>query len=273
MLFKNVHTESQFKQDGFVVLPLLNSTETNYLKTIFDNRYSQQFNGLQPLLRIGDAHENIKLHHQIGEFLSPILEKWFLPFNFNANHFIVKGAQDSKAFRLHQDWNIVDENNFIAAHIWIALQNTDENNGSLFVLKGSHLYFKNVRSGSCGIAFVENTAIVKAHCTTVNLKAGEAIVYMQSLFHGSHANNSNNPRLICLSSIRPKQVPMVYYHQENEILMEYEITPELLLGQILRLEKGEAPIGILKKASKFKPSHKSLYLGTTEMEHKLSSTL
>jgi len=246
MLFKEAEIEQRYLEEGFVILPLLEGKEFTQLKALFEKNYSMPFTGLQPLLRLGDAKKNIELHYEIGKILTPVLEKWFLPFAFNANHFIAKGANDPNEFRLHQDWNVVDETKFIAAHIWIALQDIDEKNGGLFIVKGSHKFFKNKRSGSCGITFIDRTEKIKQHITNLKIKEGEAVVYQQALFHGSHPNSDNRARLVCLSSLRPQIAPMEYFHKPHPTkpnLEVYEITPEILFEQINFLEKGISPNG------------------------------
>ncbi|MES2622251.1 MAG: phytanoyl-CoA dioxygenase family protein [Bacteroidota bacterium] len=241
MLFKDTAIEKKYVEDGFVILPVLDEKVLTQIKSLYHYYYSHQVEGLQPLLRTGSSKNNIEMHYQIAGIVTPVLEKWFKPFAFNANHFIVKGANDPNEFRLHQDWNVVDETRFIAAHIWIALQDIDQTNGGLFVATGSHKFFENYRSGSCGIAFIERTEKVRSSVTNMKVKAGEAVVYQQALFHGSYPNTTNQPRLVCLSSIRPVQAPMVYFHQQGEQLQCYEITPEVLFEQVGDLEKGVSP--------------------------------
>jgi hypothetical protein len=78
------------------------------------------------------------------------------------------------------------------------------------------------------------------------LKSGEAIVYNQSLFHGSYPNLTNDDRKVVLSCVKPKEAPMLFYHKEGLLIGQthikaYKITPELLLEQITALEKGEVP--------------------------------
>lgn len=269
MLFRNDNIEKEYREDGFVRLPLLQVNELATIKDLYHRTYGQSFQGLQPLLRVGDAKRNIELHYEIARILSPILEKWFLPFAYNANHFIVKGANDSNTFRLHQDWNVVNETKYIAAHIWIALQDTDTENGALFVLRGSHRYFDNIRSGSCGIAFIEDTETIRKHITSLPVKAGEAIVYQQALFHGSHPNSTPDPRLACISSIRPQQASMVYYQQDLDKLIEHEISPEILLNQLSQLEKGSRPMATKSSINNFYPCYKTSYLSTKVLEEKL----
>jgi hypothetical protein len=242
MLFKDTELEIKYRDAGFVLLNLLGDAEINRLAELYYQVYPAELKGLQPLLRVGGVKQNIALHYQIAEIVMPALEKVFQPFAFNANHFIVKGANDPKEFCLHQDWNVVDENKYIAAHIWIALQDIDEKNGGLFVVQGSHRFFNNVRSGSCGIAFIETTEKVRQQRTSLKIKAGEAVIYQQALFHGSFPNFTSHPRIVCLTSIRPAQTPMLYFHQQNEKFLTFEISPEILFEQINTLEIGDPPI-------------------------------
>jgi hypothetical protein len=241
MLFRSPDIEKQYVREGFVVLPLLAEKELKQLIELYEKTYQMQTQGLQPLLRVGDAQKNIELHYEIGHILNPVLKEWFLPFAFNANHFIVKGANDPNEFRLHQDWNVVDETQFLAAHIWIAMQDTGEENGGLFLVKGSHQFFDNYRSGSFGIPFIDQTEKAKPYVTSMKVKRGEAVVYQQSLFHGSYPNKTREPRLTCLCSIRPVSAPMLYFHKDREELHSYEISPEILFEQIKILEKGGPP--------------------------------
>lgn len=241
MLFNDTELSQTYAENGFVVLPLIGEETLRQLQLLYQQNYPQEMVGLQPSLRIGDAQKNIALHHQIGKLLSPSLENWFTPFAFNANHFIAKGAKAEHEFELHQDWNVVDETKYSAAHIWIALQDIDEQNGGLFLVSGSHHFFDTVRSGSCGIPFIKATEKVKPYITSPSIKAGEAIVYQQALFHGSYPNRSSQVRLVCLCSVRPKEASMLYYQQQDSTTLAYEISPEILFEQVKDLEQGVAP--------------------------------
>jgi len=241
-LFLNKVIEENFVRDGFVTMPLLNDLEVAALLDLYQNYYKEPMTGLQPLLRSGSIEQNIAIHQKIGDLVMPALNRHFKAFSFNANHFIAKGANDPNEFRLHQDWNVIDEHKYLAAHVWIALQDINEQNGGLFIIKGSHKFFDNYRSGSCGITFISTTKKVNQYVTKFTLKAGEAIAYQQALFHGSYPNLSNIDRLACLSSIRSANAPMSYFHRiSDEYIEEYYISPEFLFRNISQLEKGISP--------------------------------
>lgn len=246
MLFKDKSLYELYCKDGYVVLSLFDDNELNALKKLYQENTIAYGTGLLPSLRYRSSPEKIAEYHDLIQLIDIALRKHFEDFDYVANHFITKTANNPDEFKLHQDWNVTDESKFIAAHIWCPLQDTNEQNGGLFVVKGSHRFFNNFRSGSLGIPFITATEKVKQHITSFKLKQGEAIVYNQALFHGSHPNNTDTDRKVVLSCIKPKEAPMLIYHKENADstgtrIRAYRITPTMLLEQITELEKGKAP--------------------------------
>jgi len=252
MLFKDNALYENYLRDGFVKLTLYDSNELAELKRLYDHTVDKNLRGLSPSLRHGDAEDNIRIHHEIGKITESAIAKHFKEFDFVACHFISKSGYDENEFRLHQDWNVVDESKFIAAHIWAPLQYTDPDNGGLFVIKGSHNFFNNYRSGSLGIPFIDSSEKVKRNILSFNLEAGEAIAYNQRLFHGSHPNPSNEDRKVVLCSIKPVIAPFMYFQKKGiegrSIEIEpYEITSDVLFREISYLEKGLPPGGAAKR--------------------------
>jgi hypothetical protein len=246
MLFKDKSLYNLYRKDGYVTLPLFDDNDLNALKVLYQKNTISQEKGLLPSLRYRSSGEKIAEYNDLSSIVDKALKKHFEDFDYVANHFITKTANTPDEFRLHQDWSITDEDKFIAAHIWSPLQDTDEQNGGLFVVKESHCFFKNFRSGSLGISFISSSMKVKQHITSFRLKAGEAVIYNQALFHGSHPNNTDTDRRVVLSCIKPKEAPMLIYHKQavgdtETKIITYKINPYMLLEQISELEKGVVP--------------------------------
>jgi hypothetical protein len=246
MLFKDKSLYELYCKDGYVVLSLFDDNKLSVLKELYQKNTIAHEKGLLPSLRYRSSLDKIAEYNDLAAIVDTHLKEHFENFDFVANHFITKTANNPDEFKLHQDWNVTDESKFIAAHIWCPLQETNEKNGGLFVVKGSHRFFNNYRSGSLGIPFITATEKVKQHITSFNLKQGEAIVYNQALFHGSHPNNTDTDRKVVLSCIKPKEAPMLIYHKEGVDdagirIKAYNITPNMLLEQITELEKGVVP--------------------------------
>jgi hypothetical protein len=247
MLFKDKKIQEQYICDGFVVVKVYDDQTQLDLINLFNQTHKSNKTGLLPSLRFGSALDNIKLHYEIAEIVTASLSSIFKDFDFVANHFITKTTGDTNEFRLHQDWNVVDENKYLAAHIWSPLQPTNQKNGGLFVIRKSHTFFQNYRSGSLGIPFINSTGLVYEKICSVNLSPGEAIIYNQALFHGSYPNLSLEDRNVVLTSIKPSDAPMLYYHKkeitrETTFISSYHITSEILFEQIRHLEQGAPPV-------------------------------
>lgn len=238
MLFKDEFDEQNFVQNGFVVKQILQENELNEILKCFYQYHSENISGLNPMLRFGDPSTNIEIHNKLSSLLELPLSKFFSSFKYNANHFIIKGANDDNVFKLHQDWNVVDENKYIAAHCWIALEKISKANGGLFAIPGSHNWSNTIRSGSFGIRFLELTSEIKQQIISFELMPGEAVIYHQALFHGSFPNLTSISRKVCLASVRPSHAEMIYYHKDDDNTTAYEISTEYLFSNILELEKG-----------------------------------
>ena len=74
---------------------------------------------------------------------------------------MVKSTKDSTEFPLHQDWNIVDEKKYISLFFWAPIDVTNEENGTIYLIEGSHKFFTNYRSGSYKSQMIERKKMVQ----------------------------------------------------------------------------------------------------------------
>ena len=122
------------------------------------------------------------INEAVKEALLPTLQQHFSDFEFFISHFVVKGAYTGQEFSPHQDWNILDEDNYTSYQIWIPLEITYPGNGGMFVIPGSHEFFHNYRSGSYGIPFIKTNDELKPLLTQVVIPPGNVLIYQNALF-------------------------------------------------------------------------------------------
>lgn len=239
--FVNSELESIFNLNGFVIIDLLNDEKVCLLRDLYTSYFDKREHGLYVTLNENEVSIITEIHHRIIDIIQGSLEAIFKEFDYTIAHFISKANIDSKEMCLHQDWNVVDESKVQAAHIWCPLQETNMENGGLFVIKKSHRFFNNFRSGSLGIPFIDRNEAINRVLYAPVLKPGQAIVYKQALFHGSFPNQSNKPRLTVLSCIKQKDTDWLYFdknrHEPNRINV-YKMNRTLFLEQLPHLEKG-----------------------------------
>jgi len=100
----------------------------------------------------------------------------------------------------HQDWSYwqrTTPENHITMHI--ALDDTDDENGCLHFVPGSHRWDPLPAASFGGdmdqaLAHLDDTQRAAFQPVGVHLKAGEASIHHSSTVHGSYANRSNQPR-------------------------------------------------------------------------------
>jgi hypothetical protein len=94
---------------------------------------------------------------------------------------------------MHQDWTIVDETKYIALNIWTPLQETNEANGTLEVIKGSHHWHNTLRAPTLPFYFNGFQQQLKEKLIAIATLPTEAIVLNQAIIHYS----SPIPQTMC----------------------------------------------------------------------------
>ena len=113
--------------------------------------------------------------------------------------FFLKEPKDGSVVPWHQDaqyWPLSPSN---AVTVWLALYDTNEENGAMKVVKGSHNdgMFKHHTNKASNLVLdqeVSNDQIKEEDIISLNLKAGEISLHDDGLLHGSEANNSDRRR-------------------------------------------------------------------------------
>jgi ectoine hydroxylase-related dioxygenase (phytanoyl-CoA dioxygenase family) len=247
-LFKNSLLQEEMDCRGFVVMPLLRESQIRGLRRLYDEFINQaSISDLYESSRHNSLETNQQINQAICAEIEATLKDSFDACQFFGGTFMVKSHQDSTVLPLHQDWSVVEENEYGTAFIWCPLQDVDAFNGGIFVLKGSHKYFNGIRSGS----YPSNRYILPYelhHCTTnIPLKAGEAIIYFDRLFHGSHSNQSTGDRIVVTGRVVEREARLVYFHKRNEDEVDvYPADPAFYLSHIDTLAKGRLPSGLSK---------------------------
>ncbi len=249
-IVKDHNLNQYFETNGFSEFHGISSSIINACRDLFKEYFNPVENNMFVSHYESKPEINIAVSNSLQQIFQPWLEVNFVDYKFVIGHYIIKSTVNSKEFALHQDWNIVDEKKFPFIHIWIPLQETNEENGGLYVLPQSHNILGNLRSGSLKIPFVEIENGLANHIKSFQMKEGSAIGYSPALFHGSFPNKSSASRMTVLLAITHKDAPLHYYHKNNDGDLEvYSIENIDLLQNLKHLASGEKPMGkeIIKK--------------------------
>lgn len=218
-LLKDSALEAQMQQEGVVRIPFLTPEELNDVKTFYKDLHGGQnppalYDGIHMTIWSPDLNYKLTIKENLERILSAACERNFKNYRAVNQQFIVKLKGEETTFPAHQDWSIVDESKYTSFNIWVPLQDVDETNGAMWILKKSHNINRPVRGA--GYLFPNYNPILeelKMRSTVFSMKAGEALLFFLNTIHGSPANQSDMERIVIQSAILPQEASFQIYHQ------------------------------------------------------------
>lgn len=246
-VLNNIKLDTQLAQEGYAVIRFLDQEKVQELLAF----YNQHHNDSIPGFYASVFSENIDLRQQITQRIKaiyqPVIAEHFINHRLIGGIFIVKTEKEKERLHPHQDWGFIDEEKFRAFNIWVPLVDINDENGAIRVTPKSHLWAKNFRGPKIPDSFPDKQEVIWQNMKTMNLKAGEALIYDARLFHASFPNSTSSPRVATVFGAIPEGVPMLHYIGDNEYVDVYESSEEFFLGS--NINKGSE---LLKKIDRVK---------------------
>ena len=166
--------------------------------------------------------------------LSKHYQRLFTNYQAFGAAFLFKMPSNNSELGVHQDWTIVDENNFVALNCWIPLTDINETNGALHVVPGSHFpSYSTVRAPTVPFFFSGNEDVVIAESVPMYVKAGEAVILNQSVIHYSPPNRSDKIRKAITAGVKSQGGPMHFHYKapdQTDRLEVFEMPEDFLIS-------------------------------------------
>ncbi len=231
-IFKDSLLQAEFEKKGYVIVDFIDKTKIDFLIQLFRESHPNLPNsGFHSDTFLGDLNLKKKLSDAIQETLHDSYESVLTDYNALGGAFLYKIPSSNSQLNAHQDWTIVDEEHFVALNCWIPLCDTNIENGTLFVLPGSHfLNFKSYRAPTIPFFFEGNEDEIQQYLIPIVLKLGQAIILNESLIHYSSPNKSKNIRIAITSGVISANTPMNFYYKEEDFIEIYEVDYDFLLS-------------------------------------------
>lgn len=220
-LFQNSEVADTLKNDGVVQIPFLNADELKLLQEYYvqlhgPNDPPTMYDGIHMTIWHSDIEYKLAIHNKLKELFHAACERNFSNYRAISHQFITKRKGEETTFPIHQDWAIVNENKYISLNLWFPLQDVDEKNGAMSIIKGSHRINQKIRgAGLLFPNYIKYAEQLKPYMTSFPMKAGEALVFYHSTIHGSPHNQSDKPRVVVQISILPKEAPLQIFFQRS----------------------------------------------------------
>src|SRR5690606_39009099 len=132
---------------GAVCIPnFISKAQIEEIKGLYEELNINELKGIYSNVKDRSPELNQRINEVFKKCYKSAIEQHFSNYQIGGGAFLIKGTGEGSESSLHQDWNIVDEKYGQSAAIFCPIQDVDENNGCIQVLKGSHKWFKNIRS-------------------------------------------------------------------------------------------------------------------------------
>lgn len=200
---------------GFTTVGLLGRRERRRLRRRWDaldvdpteNYYATSVHAPRPVARAVDQ--------ELKAALRPTLDRLLPDTSTFMAAFIAKGAGGGHV-DLHPDWTYTDERAHRSLVFWCPLVDTNASNGAMQVLPATHRRLRGLRGSGefpSPVADLPEQAVDRAR-VTVELEAGEAVVWDAALVHGSGPNQSARPRPAAAAARTSADAALVHIHRE-----------------------------------------------------------
>ncbi len=165
-----------------------------------------------------------KTHDLLQSVFSPHIKRLLINYDFITCNFYLKSPGKGQ-LHVHQNWNMTANQKETSVTIWCPLIDVDEHNGTLQVVEGSHKLVPNIESYMCKPFFYNYCeSLMKEYSKPIPLKAGEAIIFDDTLIHWSSNNNSSEPRFVASAICVPVEaIPVFYYPDQSNEVNRFEL--------------------------------------------------
>ncbi|HKK76950.1 MAG TPA: phytanoyl-CoA dioxygenase family protein [Saprospiraceae bacterium] len=228
--FLDPELEARFQKDGYVIVPFLSEEEVVRLK--------QAFFDLLPMsggnILAGETGVDLdeitydftfidknpdfkrKVFKIIADHFQPHADRLLNQYRPIIANYIRKKETGGEV-PLHQNWAFVDETQATSVSIWCPLVDSNEENGTLQLVPGSHKRYGQHRGPMVpweleGI----KKEIIDKYLVPANIKAGQAVVLDDSIVHYSAINKTQRLRLAIQLIMLPEKMPSIHYHLDHQ---------------------------------------------------------
>ena len=204
---KNIRTltekeKIQFNKKGYVKsLPVFSDSGAKDLQNLYSELSSRIPKNIN-ITKLNNWHKASLSFYQIchtKEILDYVEDILGENFYLWGGQFFSKKPQDTMIVPWHQDAQYWPLSPSKSVTVWLAIYDTDETNGAMKIISGSHKKgkFKHMTNSNENYILKQEVTpdqIDEDNIVYMNLKAGEISLHTDALLHGSDPNSSDRPR-------------------------------------------------------------------------------
>ncbi len=237
--------QKAIEEDGYLIKPFLSAEEIAYMQGLWDQETAGLTQSMVATTMSTNKAFREHLHAEICRIFTPKLNGILRNYKPLSGAYIMKRPSADSALVTHFDWMFVDERRYTSLHVWVPFVDVDATNGAFQILPKSHSMVNAWRGqNTADSVFFNDRTIKPGAAQTLNMKAGEALIYDNRLIHGTPPNTSEHDRLAAgLVMIPIEATPIhVYTPAEkmfDEVVEVFEVDEQFYFDHDIR----ERPVG------------------------------
>lgn len=209
--------DERLRRDGFVTFHVFDEDRVERLRQEFGRLRGWEGQGFQSDLVSEDLGYRKEASDCIGDELDDDLSALFDGYVPFLHSFLCKYPGGDSSLYIHRDWMYIDERQGGRTYVaWVALEDITGHNGQLRVLRGSHLLDRSLRGTGLIAPWIRHEHVIDDRMLAVPVKAGDIIVFDNSLVHSSFPNHTTTPRVAAAVGMRPEGEPLVHFRRVDD---------------------------------------------------------
>jgi ectoine hydroxylase-related dioxygenase (phytanoyl-CoA dioxygenase family) len=224
-VFRDEELQEEFSRKGFVVVDLLDEHHLEQLRGLPDAIYRGERSGMHAS-NMCNEHE---YRHEVYERVRPVLETVVLDqlvdYESCMAIMLLKFPGDDSEFISHQDWNLVDESRFRSLNVWCPMVDTDDRNGAMSFLPGSHRVLGAARCDPWYPEWYQSPGwqVRYSEMETVHVRAGQAVFFDHAIVHASGPNLVDAVRPAVALVVKPTAADLLHWYRPSADAVELEV--------------------------------------------------
>ncbi len=226
--FTDPSLENEFQINGYVHLKgFITPEQVEELMFLFKSHYDYAGQPIALWNSLCDIDHKVSatLSDRILNVVKPNIQSTFKNYKCPAATFLVKNATEKSSIYVHRDFSVHEEDKFSYRNIWMPIVDTTPENGTLYVVKGSHRFFTYPLPHFTPWPYKNHEKLLMDHCEIIYAKAGDLIVYDDKVLHGSFDNKTTLARPVVHFGLLHEDAQLCYFYHnlESDEVTVYEV--------------------------------------------------
>ncbi len=194
-VFRDEKLQQQLETEGYVIVNFYNEEQVKELEALYHKLHPVDEKGFFPSTFSNDKNYRVTADAEIRRVGDKWISQNLIDYKVVCGSFIVKAPGEESIMPTHQDMTLVDETKYTGINIWCPLVDLNDENGVLYAIPRSHRIVPTYRGSTIPGLYDDVQKEILDYMQPIYLKAGQAIIFDQSIIHYSPPNVSSGVRI------------------------------------------------------------------------------